>query len=31
MAVTALGMLFYFRRRGWLGELPDDDEHDQTP
>jgi len=28
MVLTAVGMLFYFRRRGWLGEPPDDDDSD---
>ncbi len=28
MTLTALGMLYYFRRRGWLGEPSDDDEDD---
>jgi magnesium transporter len=26
MVLTALGMLYYFRRRGWLGEPADDDD-----
>ncbi len=26
MVLTAIGMLIYFRRRGWLGEPPDDDD-----
>lgn len=28
MALTAGGMLFHFRRRGWLGDPPDPDEDD---
>lgn len=26
MVVTAAGMLYYFRRRGWLGDPPDDED-----
>jgi len=31
MAVTALGFIYFFRRRGWLGELrrPDQNSHDR--